>query len=279
MYPVLVGSRALAHWNKNFQIKDSTDWDVISYDTHDGCEIHDPQLLNNKSMTGYASHQIIKLPDGKKAFVMSMLGLAIMKRSHLWRNLNFDRHITMYHRFGLHEILMDRIHIDIVASDLAERTKLTNQQFPVRTPNLMQTTSDFFDDAVTKKYSHDWLHDLYAYNDKPMYTKMQRNPELAWCIKDLWDSFTELEKCQCVAEEVYVIATERFLVPREWNYSYRLAYIYALNKVCTTLCSGWFRDYAIDNYPKIFDMFDKDKFFEVKYRIEQTPELERKNHE
>ena len=86
----------------------------------------------------------------------------------------------------------------------------------------------------------------------------------AWCEKDLWEGgLSDLQKRQCVAEECYVIATERFIVPAGLDYPLKLAYLKALKKVCTTLCSGWFRDYAIDNYPFIVDLFDENKMKEV----------------
>ena len=71
------------------------------------------------------------------------------------------------------------------------------------------------------------------------------------------------QKVQCVAEETYVIGLERFLIPVDFDFNSRIAYNKALEKVCTTLCSGWFRDFAIENYPEILGLFSKDKFKQV----------------
>ena len=79
-----------------------------------------------------------------------------------------------------------------------------------------------------------------------------------------WNDLSDLQKQQCVAEECYVIATERFLIPTNYDYFWKLAYLKALQKVCTTLCSGWFRDYAIDYYPEIINLYDKSKIETVK---------------
>jgi len=41
-----------------------------------------------------------------------------------------------------------------------------------------------------------------------------------------------------------------------------------LMRICTTLCSGWFREFATDNWSKIVDQYDKDyvlKFLEAEY--------------
>ena len=273
MYPVLIGSRALNHWH-NRPSKETKDWDVISFGNHPGCEVHDPLFLNNQAMCGYRSNEKIVLPDGKHAYVMSMLGLAIIKRSHLHRDLSFEKHITYYHKLGLSRALSDVLSYQKsfrVADDLHIRTKMTMQEFPQGNPNLMQSVDGFFKDAVRKLYDHDWLHELCAYNAVPMYRKMQRDSLSAWCNKDMWDTFTELEKRQCVAEKCFVIAIERFMVPNNWKYSGKLACMMALNKVCTTLCSGWFRDYAIDNYEQIIQMLAPSTINHVKYVIDLTP--------
>lgn len=270
MQTVLIGSRALQYWKPDLKLKHATDWDVISNrQQHNGCEIHDPWFLNNADMLKYASQDEVALPDGSKACVMSMLGLAIIKRSHLWRDIGFQKHITVFHKYGLHQTLMNPS--PEVFKDLQTRIELTKVAFPQITPNLMQSNADFFDDAVTKVYEHDLLHELVAYEDKPLYTKLQRDSTKAWCCEDLWYNLTYKQKLQCIAEEVQVIAAERFLIPKQWNFSSRLAYIKALDKVCTTLCSGWFRDFAIDNYPQVFDLYDNTRFTVLQLKLTNIP--------
>lgn len=273
MYPVLIGSRALVHWQPNRKVKPSTDWDVISFGEHKGCEVHDPTFLNNQDMTGYASSESITLPDGKQAKIMSMLGLSIIKRSHLWRDLRFQKHITDYHKHSLHQVLTQALKdasgkkVQIVKSDLMNRTAMTEKEFLQGSPNLMQSTADFFDDAVQKKYKHDDLHELFAYYDKPLYTRLQDKPGLAWCSAELWYNLSREDQIKCIVEEVYVIAAERFLIPLDWKYPMKLAYTQALDKVCTTLCSGYFRAGGIDMYPEVQGLFHKDKFLEVKSKL------------
>ena len=48
-----------------------------------------------------------------------------------------------------------------------------------------------------------------------------------------------------------------------------LCYMKALKKVCTTLTSGWFRDFAIDHYPSVVRNFNKEKFNIVKAILEK----------
>lgn len=258
---LLIGSRALNHWNPACKIKPTSDWDVISSVPIEGTEWHRADFLNNEKFFDYASDHVIDF-NGHSMRVCNPIGLAIIKRSHLWRDLSFDKHITHYHKHMVHNFnSYDR-------EVLTERILLTKKEFPQGNPKLNQTVEDFFDDTVKKKYNHDWLHTVVAFNDKPLYQMMQRDPEMAWCEKDMWENFTHLQKLQCVAEESYVIAVERFMVPNNWNFNPRFAYLKSLNKVCTTLCSGFFRDFSIDFYPEIFNLFDQEKFNFVKQLTE-----------
>lgn len=264
---VLIGSRALAYWNPELKIKDTTDWDIISDEPIEGSEWHNPRFLNNAKLAFYyGSHHKVNF-NGHELNVMNLRGLSIIKRSHLWRNLSFQKHITHYHKYIPEKYKC----INLSVADkgfLQQRIEMTMKEFPQGHPSLKKSVDDFFDDYVTKKYNHDYLHELVAYHDKPLYTQLQRDSTMAWCEKDLWDNLSVDDKIKCVAEETQVIAIERFLVPKDWNYPVRHAYIKALDKVCTTLCSGWFRDWAIDYYPQVFDLCDTMKFENIRKELE-----------
>lgn len=269
MKDLLIGSRALEFWkdqNNGFKARVDSDWDVISAEPIEGTEWHAPDVCSNWLMEDLASDHKVSLPCGKEVFVMSMEGLAIIKRSHLWRDIGFSKHITMYHKHGLADVAkkLQPLQVDL----LNRRIQVTMQEFPQRHPSLNKTVEDFFDDYVEKKYNHDWLHEQVAFYDAPLYTKMQRDPSKAWCEKDLWDEFSHQEKVKCVAEETLVISIERFLVPKDWDFPAKLAYLKSLHKVCTTLCSGWFRCFAIDNYPEVVQQFDEQIFKRVQAQIQ-----------
>lgn len=279
MKNLLIGSRALNFWFPDHKIKESTDWDIISdepfEDIPEGVnyEWHDPDILLNRELEKYTS-SVGRVFNGKVVFIVDPIGLALVKRSHLWRDLGFDKHITHWSKYL-------KSGYDFCSEEdkdyLLRRTAATMQMFPQGHPKLNQTVEKFFDDAVTKKYSHDDLHKMYAHFNEPLYTKLQDDPKLAWCVKSKWDKLTHDEKIKCVQEEAYVIATERFMIPTDYNYPSRLAYFNALKKICTTLCSGWFRDFAIDNHSSICKAFDISKVSDVIFRI-QNGELDVKSN-
>lgn len=267
---VLIGSRALEHWNSNFKTRDNSDWDIITdkpkeYFNGLRVEIHSPNDLNNIEMIqNFTNNDHVVEINGFKFKPMDMMGLIILKRSHLWREWGFQKHITHYTQYMNVNSKLD----DIVNNPFCKRRiELTKQMVKQPHPSLNKSNKSFFDDPVNKIYDHDWIHELTAYTDAPMYTKMKRNFESAWCEKDMWDLFTHEQKIMCTCEEIYVISCERFLIPNDWPKTYFRAYHSSLQKVCTTLTSGWFRDFAIDNYSELLNMYDKDKFDDIKGKI------------
>jgi hypothetical protein len=261
MMDILIGSRALNYWIPTHEISPDTDWDIITTKKIDGAECHDPYLLNNDDVYRYTTPEDTIIFNGEVLHVVSLKGLSLIKRSHLHRDLGFQKHITHFHRY-LYSQKYGYTQDDF--DFLATRKEMTIERFPQPQPNLNQSVDTFFVDAVVKKYKHDYLHELFAFEDAPLYTKLQRDPSSAWCHKDLWDELSVYQKIYCCAEEVYVIAAERFLIPNDWQFQTKLAYMKALQKVCTTLCSGWFRDFALDNYPTIIEIYDKQKFTDVR---------------
>lgn len=278
MKPTLVGSRALNYWCPSFKLREGADWDVITEpeewatlagNRYNGShvEVHNYSELNNREVCEtYTSEKNTIEIDGVECFVLEPQGLALMKRSHLWRLYHFEKHITMYHKHLARYALWGDPEWERI---LKERIKLTKVAYPQRNPDLTQSNMDFFDDNVKKHYDHDWVHEQVAYYERPLFERLKRpdNFEKAWCEKDLWDLLSDADKNRCVAEEAHVIACERFMVPNDWKHPSKLAYFKAVNKVCTTLCSGWFRDHAIDNFPAIIELYNPAKFDKVQKAI------------
>lgn len=265
MKNILIGSQALAIRKPNeFKVRRNSDWDVISESELNlgdaKVEWHDPNVLGNFMLEAYTDDLSVFV-NGVELKPLTLKGLSIVKRSHLWRDYFFDKHMAHYN-FHLRDQVKNYTKFDHEMLDT--RTQDSYTYFNEKHPNLNQAVKSFFDDYVEKKYDHDMLHSLFAHVERPMYTYMQPDPSKAWCDRKLWNRFNHQEKLWCVAEEAYVIATERFLVPSEWKTPSKLAFYKSLNKICTTLCSGFFRDFAIDNYQEVLLQCDLRKFQKVK---------------
>ncbi|RIA96677.1 hypothetical protein C1645_815101 [Glomus cerebriforme] len=96
----------------------------------------------------------------------------------------------------------------------------------------------------------------------------------AWKKKSLFEIVDYQTKLNCVREEAMDIMLERYLVPmisKNQETSYNLALV----RICTTLTKGWFRQFAIDNYPQLSNL-DKDLLSIAHDVIDKHP-LKKKN--
>lgn len=113
-----------------------------------------------------------------------------------------------------------------------------------------KNAESFFVDAVTRKYVHDDIHEAVAYYDKPLYFRILKDPESGsvGCSEDKFMQLSDIDKARCVKEEIFVTALERYLIPFDFKYSRGLAYQRSLKKLVTTMSSGWFSRWMIDNF-------------------------------
>ena len=220
----------------------------------DKVEFINRELLNNDKFYGSIEYFPFSYKDEFKFCysVATIEELYIQKRSHLFRPIKFSRHILEFQK--IKDFMCEPLNSEQELI-LKERIKLTKEKFGDRTPSLMKSNDDFFNDKVTKYYVHDDIHRAVAYYDKPIYERLKRDPELAKCEKDLWLQLSHADRVKCVQEECFVIALERYIIPNLIegirHMPPEFAFYKSLERVCTTLCSGWFRDFAIDNWKEI----------------------------
>jgi len=179
--------------------------------------------------------------------------LLSLKKSHIHFPIKFQKHIKDYN------FLLDILKEDKLENITKINFKETELRFgKLKIPSLKKSTSKFFDQSegyVKYFYIHDDIHQVMAHYDRPIYEDMQTTSESAWCQKELWDNFSFEKKAKCVLEEAYVIALERKIIPMLNGVSdvvsSKKALEWSLMRICTTLCSGWFRQFAADNYSRI----------------------------
>jgi hypothetical protein len=261
---LLIGSKATQFWHPEYRIGQKSDWDVLvshdkaeeitqsslnpcasSWRHGDRVELHNVAFLNNADILRYATEERIEIEDGLCPRICSSRGLAAIKRGHLHRSLGFTKHMIQYQ-------ILDK---DFGLDDwqfIWSRASLTKSTFGDRAGFKDKGNKEFFDDAVTRPFSHDDLH--LAIAKQPLYLKIKSDPSKAAYDPYLWIGLPYWEKTEVVREECYVIALERWLIPyrqKERKYPYSMAFHKAMEKACTTLDNGPFREYAIDNWSKI----------------------------
>jgi len=124
-------------------------------------------------------------------------------------------------------------------------------------PKLNQNKENFFNtEGVTYTYDHDSLHEAVKIWEKPAYTYFIKDGEEVLCDKEKFQKLPYATQLSAVVEESMVLALERCLVPFGFATLEREAFLMALEKVCTSITSGWFRDFAWENYKNAVKYFD-----------------------
>ncbi len=183
-----------------------------------------------------------------------------LKKSHIHFPIYFSKHIWDY--VFLNEYFNG---IDSLSNITTIKYKETEDRLgKLKTPSLNKSVKEFFGQSegfVKSYFIHDDMHKAVAHYDEPIYLKMQIDRNMAKCDKNLWNKFSYEMKCKCVLEEAYVIALERKVLPAifgsgKW-FSSSESLEWALMRICTNLCSGWFREFATNNYHNIIEFSNK----------------------
>lgn len=144
-------------------------------------------------------------------------------------------------------------------------------------PKLNVSSKDFFNgDGVNYVYDHDSIHEavaLISVAEKDFTgtgTQWAPRPAYTYYMKDDSEVMTSKEKFMAqrweiqlygVYEESCVLALERSQIPhglgKEGGPSARWSFEMALMKVCTSITSGWFREFAWENYQKVLDLYNE----------------------
>lgn len=141
---------------------------------------------------------------------------------------------------------------------IAERTSITYKKTP-RLQNMKK--ENFFTSNVNYTYDHDTIHAAVKLLDRPAYTYYMQDAAEVNCDKTKFEEQPEIVRLCGVLEESYVLALERSVIPFKSDPD--KAFKMALQKVCTSITGGWFREYAWQNYDKVLELYHKsyvDKF-------------------
>lgn len=142
-------------------------------------------------------------------------------------------------------------------------------------PKLNVTSKEFFNaDGIDYVYCHDSIHltvalqgvdfgeddYLMAHHPKPAYTFYMKEGSEVMTSKEKFMSLPEHIRLYGVYEETCVLALERSQIPhglgKEGGPTARWSFEKALEKVCTSITSGWFREYAWENHAKVMELYE-----------------------
>ncbi len=126
-------------------------------------------------------------------------------------------------------------------------------------PNLEQNKMGFFNpnEGIKYVYDHDSIHRQVAQGERPAYTYYQKDNSEVQCDKDKFFTVSEEVRLNGVFEEAMVLALERSQIPYKGKVEPKRSFEIALQKVCSSITSGWFRAYAYDHYHEVLNLYDE----------------------
>lgn len=125
-------------------------------------------------------------------------------------------------------------------------------------PNLKVDKDTFFDAVATGveyTYDHDSIHEAIKTMNVPAYTMFAEPGEQVKSSKEIFFQCDQNVRLRAVMEEAMVLAIERSLVPFPGKKTPKEAFDFALSKVCTSITSGWFREFAWEHYDDVQLLF------------------------
>ena len=187
----------------------------------------------------------------------------------IWPSINVLYTIKMSHRFKKNsphfKKTMDDIRImrdagAVIPEELNEwYIQRQKETYNYGHPNLKTTKEEFFgrDDIYT--YDHDSIHVALArrtFDDKPAYDYFKPEGEEVLTSQEMFNNRSFIGRLRATYEESCVLALERSQVPYP-NVDRKKSFLMALEKVCTSITSGWFREFSWENYYAVIELYDE----------------------
>jgi len=111
---------------------------------------------------------------------------------------------------------------------------------------LNMKNDEFFTNKITRKYDHDYLHEIFGFYDRPLHERIRKDLDSPMCSKELFDRLSFEEQIKCALEEIQVIATERWVIPNKIGLNH--AKYLAMKQLIISMSTGWFNLFLILNF-------------------------------
>jgi hypothetical protein len=190
-----------------------------------------------------------------------------IKMSHLYFNIHWQKTIEDIHymrQIWDLDLLMTPIATQIIKLRQLEVESRLGKNATNSHINLEMSNDDFFKQSekqVKRVFEHDFVHQKVAFYEEPMFLRFKDDPQKAKLEWELFQKAPLKDQLYLIQEECMVLALERYLFPLNFKVHakqismrsmiWQKAYMLALERICTTLWKGPFRDFAIDHYPQL----------------------------
>ena len=201
---------------------------------------------------------------GREVVYASLNVLYLLKMSHRYRKASADLLIEKFDKTRKDIISLREKGAFIESGDEELYRARMDATYNYNHPSLDATKDSFFKgDGVEYVYDHDSIHLAVAVGPEPAYTKYLKDDAEVDC--DPYKFFTLNNKNQIagVYEEACVLALERAVIPHDADPEW--AFQIALRKVCTSITSGWFREFAWDHFDDVLEMHRCETHYAYKF--------------
>ncbi len=280
---ILIGSRALLFRAPNLLNRKPKDFDFISREDEAKAWMKSMEIVEYRQ----ENQKIISEQSTPIEFELLEPG----KSNELLEEIVSKDPVTLHTKFGMvpninllftlkksHRYLKNSPHFWKTARDYhclkhvgaevlpeyVEFFKLREKEtYAYKHPNLNVKKTDFFTgDGITYVYDHDSIHEAVKINDQPAYQYYQKDGAEVMTSKDKFLACPENIRLSGVLEESAVLALERSLIPFPDKLTPEQAFRLALSKVCSSITSGWFREYAYEHIFEVLHVSKDYKFWD-----------------
>lgn len=145
-----------------------------------------------------------------------------------------------------------------IPPELEEVFKLREKEtYNYSHPNLDVKSRDFFKgDEVPYVYDHDTIHEAVAVLGVPAYKSYMKDDSEVMTSKEKFFEQENHIRLLGVYEESCVLALERSQIPFNFEVPARQSFVMALSKVCTSITSGYFREYAWESFHIVMKFYE-----------------------
>lgn len=243
---LLIGSNAIKHHYPEFK-RTPHDVDYIVESSKNHQREQGIEFLENPILREIQSEGVISMND-----------LLTLKMSHLFWDINFEKHLYDV------QFLISKGHKYDLALLNKYRQYWEETKPKIRRSQLAQNKEDFFTNAVNEDVGeHDFLHTLV--NEVPMYTRLLKDGAEVELDENKWVVLSFEDKCAVVFEETAVMAWERYK-----DIDYRIAYKRQLKDNIIKHFPSYIAIFAIENYIKV-----EKPIFNFKTKIDNGLQLQR----
>lgn len=226
---LIFGSTAIKHWFPGWYLKQPNDLDIISKD----------QTLKQKGTEVYWTDAFeFLLENNKDELYVDPDLIYTIKVSHAAWDINWTKHIKDIIFLKEMGCKINKDFYDLLFKDWE---KLHGK----KKYNFNKPNDELFKDSVTRKYSHDDLHNILKFNDQPMYQKILKDKDKALCSQVLFEQLSERRKHELAVEEVAVVAYERYVLTGKMPFKNAICKAY--QDLVTHMTKGWFNLYLIEH--------------------------------